>query len=133
MKVFRIEEELCFDDITHIAETAEEAYERFGYDDIYVDAPDYVFVGWGFDGSKEGDDRFIKPVPPAGYYYDDSDGGIYQMPIGYSGGTGEEESSIEKLEKENSLLKAQIKAMSDRNDFIEDCIAEMAMTVYANG
>lgn len=31
---------------------------------------------------------------------------------------------------DNELLKAQIQAISDRNDFIEDCIAEMAMEVY---
>lgn len=28
------------------------------------------------------------------------------------------------------LLKAQIQAISDRNDFIEDCIGEMATEVY---
>ena len=33
-------------------------------------------------------------------------------------------------EKENKLLKAQIAAQSDRADFVEDCIAEMAMQVY---
>ena len=38
---------------------------------------------------------------------------------------------VEALKNENFLLKAQIQAMSDRNDFIEDCIAEMAMQVYA--
>ena len=31
---------------------------------------------------------------------------------------------------ENKLLKAQIQAQTDRNDFIEDCIAEMAMQIY---
>ena len=30
------------------------------------------------------------------------------------------------------MLKAQIKAISDRNDFVEDCIAEMAAVVYAD-
>lgn len=34
-------------------------------------------------------------------------------------------------EKEKTLLKAQIKALSDRNDFLEDCVAEMASVVYA--
>ena len=35
--------------------------------------------------------------------------------------------------KENiPMLKAQIQAISDRNDFIEDCIAEMATVVYAD-
>lgn len=33
-------------------------------------------------------------------------------------------------EQENKLLKAQIAAQSDRADFVEDCIAEMAMQVY---
>ena len=32
-----------------------------------------------------------------------------------------------ELEAENKLLKAQIAAQSDRADFVEDCIAEMAM------
>ena len=34
-------------------------------------------------------------------------------------------------EKERTLLKAQIQALSDRNDFVEDCVAEMAGIVYA--
>lgn len=34
-------------------------------------------------------------------------------------------------EKEKTLLKAQIQALSERNDFMEDCIAEMASVVYA--
>lgn len=37
---------------------------------------------------------------------------------------------ITELESENKLLTAQIQALSDRNDFMEDCIAEMAMVVY---
>ncbi len=41
-----------------------------------------------------------------------------------------EEEKIQTLEKENKLLKAQIQAQSDRADFIEDCIAEMAIQVY---
>lgn len=35
------------------------------------------------------------------------------------------------LESENDLLKQQLKAASDQNDFLEDCIAEMAEIVYA--
>ena len=34
-------------------------------------------------------------------------------------------------EKERTLLRAQIQALSDRNDFLEDCVAEMAGIVYA--
>ena len=36
-----------------------------------------------------------------------------------------------ELEQENKLLKAQLNAATQRSDFIEDCIAEMAMQVYA--
>lgn len=36
-----------------------------------------------------------------------------------------------ELEQENKLLKAQLNAATERSDFIEDCIAEMAMQIYA--
>lgn len=35
-----------------------------------------------------------------------------------------------ELQTESELLRAQVKALSDRGEFIEDCIAEMAMQVY---
>ena len=35
-----------------------------------------------------------------------------------------------ELEAENKMLRAQLQAATDRQDFIEDCIAEMAMQVY---
>lgn len=38
---------------------------------------------------------------------------------------------IEELQAENRLQKAQLMAQGDRQDFIEDCIAEMAMHLYA--
>lgn len=41
------------------------------------------------------------------------------------------EDRVETLEAENTLLKAQIQAQSDSNDFLEDCIVEMATIVYA--
>lgn len=31
---------------------------------------------------------------------------------------------------ETELLKAQVQALSERNEFLEDCVAEMAMLVY---
>ena len=36
-----------------------------------------------------------------------------------------------ELEAENKMLRAQLQAATDRQDFVEDCIAEMAMQVYA--
>lgn len=38
--------------------------------------------------------------------------------------------SLSDLEQENKLLKAQLQAQTERSDFIEDCIAEMAGVVY---
>ena len=34
------------------------------------------------------------------------------------------------LDKENVRLKAQVQALSDRGEFMEDCLAEMAAVVY---
>lgn len=38
---------------------------------------------------------------------------------------------IEDLEADNNFLKQQLKAASDQNEFLEDCVAEMAQIVYA--
>ena len=38
---------------------------------------------------------------------------------------------VSDLETENALLKAQINAQTEQMDFYEECIAEMAMIVYA--
>lgn len=38
--------------------------------------------------------------------------------------------SNEELQAENALLRAQVQSLADRGEFIEDCIAEMAMQVY---
>lgn len=43
-----------------------------------IETPDYVFPGWGYDPTKEGDERFIKPTPPKGWLYDDATGTFYE-------------------------------------------------------
>lgn len=42
-----------------------------------------------------------------------------------------EQQERENLINENKLLKAQLKAVTESNAFLEDCIVEMAMIVYA--
>lgn len=37
---------------------------------------------------------------------------------------------LDALRAENALLKAQVQALSERGEFVEDCLAEMAMAVY---
>lgn len=41
-------------------------------------APDRVWPGWGFDPGKRGDARFLKPVPPQGWRYDEGSGTLYR-------------------------------------------------------
>lgn len=43
----------------------------------------------------------------------------------------EETARLTNLEADNNLLKQQVKAASDQNEFLENCIAEMAGIVYA--
>ena len=40
-------------------------------------------------------------------------------------------SYFDMIQQENKLLKAQLQAQTERSDFIEDCIAEMAGVVYS--
>lgn len=66
-----------------------------------------------------------KLPPRAGYVeQEDSVGKRYYKRL-------DEIEKLESLEAENALLKAQLQAQTERSDFIEDCIAEMAMQVYA--
>jgi hypothetical protein len=55
----------------------DEVVGRFPPDCLFVEAPDYVNEQWGFDETEIGDDRFIKPVPPEGFIYDDETGTMY--------------------------------------------------------
>lgn len=78
MKIFQILDGFCHWDATAILVSASDAAERFAPDCIFADAPDYVFEGWGFDESREGDDRFIQPEPPEGWLYDPLTGTFYE-------------------------------------------------------
>lgn len=76
MKVFYVSKNIIFH---HHPEymSAAEASQYFHPDFVFVDAPDYVFEGWGYDPTAEGDARFIKPTPPEGWLYDDGTGTFY--------------------------------------------------------
>lgn len=68
------------------------------------------------------DDIFIKEYcSTMGYTYKE---------INSTSATNINKSLIEQLQQENKLLKAQLQAQTERSDFIEDCIAEMAGVVY---
>ncbi|WP_336759450.1 hypothetical protein [Paenibacillus sp. USHLN196] len=76
------------------------------YQDVVQTEPQESFPDlWGEGLSQEEIDELTKPQP-------------------------EEPSDLEKLKQENILLKAQNAALTERADFIEDVIAEMAAQVY---
>ena len=74
MKIFQILDGICYYDATPVHPTLDDTVGKYPPDVIFVEAPDYVFENWGFDESKSGDERFIKPTPPEGWYYDDATG-----------------------------------------------------------
>ena len=51
----------------------------FPADCIFVEAPDYVNEQWGYDETKEGDERFIRPEAPEGWGYDEETGCFYNL------------------------------------------------------
>ena len=104
---------------------------------IFLDDTD----GWTqIDTWKEGQDRYMYAHADNGEYvqekhgkqlYDDK--GRPNFHNDFVDWTEEEKSEYYPEQSNISdieLLKAQIQAIGDRNDFIEDCIAEMAMEVY---
>ena len=79
MKIFQILDGICYWDATAVHPTLESTVGRYPPDVLFVEAPDYVFENWGYDETKAEDNRFIKPTPPEGWYYDDESG--YFKPI----------------------------------------------------
>lgn len=77
MKIFQILGEVCHWDASNIVSSLAEAAERFAPDIVFVEAPDNVREGWGFDATAEGDARFIRPIPPEGWLYDEETGTFY--------------------------------------------------------
>jgi hypothetical protein len=69
-KVFQILHGFCHWDATAVVQTVERSKEMFAPTLRFEDAPNYVREGWAFDDTKEGDERFIQPVAPEGWYYD---------------------------------------------------------------
>ena len=78
MKIMQIREKICYWDATAQFPTLGDTKGKFDDTIIFVEAPDHVFEGWGYDETQEGDSRFVKPTPPDGWLYDDATGTFYQ-------------------------------------------------------
>lgn len=79
MKIFQIEYHRCHWDATPVHPTLADTVGVYAPDIVFVEAPDYVFEGWGYDETQEGDARFIKPVPPEGWTYNDETGAFEKV------------------------------------------------------
>ena len=78
MKVFQIIGGWCHWDATAQFPSVASTVGRFPPSDLFVEAPDYVFEGWGYDEALEGDARFLQPKAPEGWLYDEKTGTFYQ-------------------------------------------------------
>lgn len=77
MKIFQIESGYCYWDATPKFGSLASLEGRFPPSLLFVEAPNYVFEGWGYDETKEGDERFIQPEAPSGFLYDPATGTFY--------------------------------------------------------
>lgn len=77
MKIFQIVGGFCHYDATRLYSNAAEAAKHYSPETVWVDAPGYVFEGWGYDETKEGDERFIQPQASEGWLYDPDTGTFY--------------------------------------------------------
>lgn len=75
-----------------------------------IEAPDEVYQNWVYNAETN---KWSEPENNPGSSTKQTD-----------------EEKITALKQENKLLKAQLQAQTERSDFIEDCIAEMAVQVY---
>lgn len=112
MKIFQIVNGLCWWDATDTVGTIEKAAEMFAPDCIFVEAPDFVFEGWGYDPANEGDLRFMQPIPPDGFVYDKKSGTFYEI----NRKTEEQrlEESIEQMKKMLAQAEEQLAAIKSK-------------------
>lgn len=75
MKIFQTKNGFCFKDITALRGK----FDLLNIESLHaVEAPDYVFEGWGYNETAEGDARFIGPKAPEGWEYDEETGTFFQ-------------------------------------------------------
>ena len=77
MKIFLIRNNFVHYDMTRLYSSVDVARTKYPATTQIVEAPDYVFEGWGFNPNENGNDRFIKPTPPEGWVYDEATGTFY--------------------------------------------------------
>ena len=78
MKIFQVLGGFCHWDATNTVKNIDATAGRYAPDVVFVETPDFVFEGWGYDETADGDARFIQPTPPEGWLYDPDTGTFYE-------------------------------------------------------
>ena len=96
-----------------------------------VEAPDYVYSTWGYDESKSGDNRFIKPETNQGdgWVYNDEDGTFWnpesqrlsERSIRHSETTNDTMQALRKIREGDTSIdwESWLKTLDDYNVAIE--------------
>ena len=75
-----------------------------------------MFEGWGYNPEAEGEARFIKPIPPEGWLYDETTGTFYLNELIEQKSEevirAEQEARVIELETELAILKAQLNSQN---------------------
>ena len=131
MKIFQIVDNFCYYDATAVHPTLADTEGKYPPDILFVEAPDKVFEGWGYNPDAEGDARFIKPTPPEGWLYDDATGTFYPADGEKPKPPTTTDDEVVALKTQNAQLEAKVKALTESSQMLEDCLVEMAEIVYA--
>lgn len=115
MKIFQIVNNICHYDATQIHPTLASTVGKYPNNITFVETPDYVFEGWGYDSGRMDESRFVRPTPPDGWDYDDTTGTFYQI------GEKPQPSEIEQVRQQVSELQGQVSTLE----------ADNAMLLYA--
>lgn len=129
MKIFQILDGICYWDATAVHPMLESTVGRYPPDVLFVEAPDYVFENWGFDGTKAGYAKFIQPTAPAGWKYN-TETGNFEL-INPPEPSEEPVDPITELKNKDTQLEAKVSALETQDSTLEECIVELANVVYA--
>jgi len=139
MKIFQILDGFCHWQTPY--KSLQETVGKFPPDLLFVEAPDYVFESWGYLNGE-----FIKPLPPAGWIYDDETGTFYPeaekeniLRLRYENKTVEYISQQYTLNDEAKVVREKLAGIEGAdltfdtyNAYVIDCKARAYAEIYGD-